>query len=133
VASNPTCADGTRLESISVYNISENGTLQTPNLSAELLTYCLDYFIDRRKGAVDEIVPKLTAMICFDNNYQKIDSQGLIIVPQHVAIVFGITMIISAICLAIAAAVSFECLFTYIFWKHLSRTSYFFLDFMAFT
>lgn len=119
MVSNPTCSDGTRLEHVDSYNISANGTLHykviaeesgtDSTFSAPLLSYCLDYFMDKKKRtetstSADDI-PKLTAMICFDTNYEM-DSKGLIIVPQSVAVVFGVTMIISAICLAIAAAVS---------------------------
>lgn len=107
VASNPTCSDGIRLEPIETYNISDNGTLQTPSFSAPLLSYCLDYFIDKAKGNTDErsLVPILKAMICFDTKYDELDSKGLIVLPHGVAVVFGITMIISAICLAVAAVV----------------------------
>lgn len=96
---------GTRLVPISEndYKITENGTLETSSFSAPLLNYCLDYFKDR--GKQEE--PKLSVMMCFDDEYDgRVDLKGLIELPYTVGVVFGITMIISAICLAIAAVVS---------------------------
>jgi hypothetical protein len=108
LSSSPHCQIGLRVEPLGEYNISKNGTLQTLDYSAPFLSYCVDYFVNKSITGVldDKMVPELKALVCFNEDLDNVDLQGLIVLPQELGIVFGISMIISAVCLAIAASVS---------------------------
>lgn len=105
MTSTPSCKTGFHLTQFpGGYNISADGSFGTSEFIAPFLTYCLDYFLSTDEPNAD---PLLKAMVCFDANKPR-DERGLVVVPPGAAILFGIAMIISAICLAIAAIVSYQ-------------------------
>lgn len=102
------------MRDVESYKINTEGNLVLEDIETPFLSYCLDYFYNKKSrdesSGVNNIglTPKLKAIICFPHNdsIDNDDQKGLIVVPESVAIIYGVALIASAICLAFAGIVS---------------------------
>lgn len=106
----PECEFGHSLLAINdTFHVSdEDGSLVTPYFTVPFLQYCLDHFTNLTSHEEDELgnAPVVKVLICFNHSQpEDFDSRGLHSVSVGLATVMGISLVLSATSIAIAALV----------------------------
>jgi hypothetical protein len=133
VHGSPTCQYGQFIKEIGNFSINPtDASFQSSNANATFENYCLDYFLEptkfnqqthNSKNAIpsgtdpEKMVtpipvrmPVLKVVSCFeqyeDQYADRLRKAGLVQNPYWVAVVYGVTLLISAFCILMAALVS---------------------------
>lgn len=83
-----------------------DSSLITPEYTFPFLQYCVDYFMDLNVPEDEQVVTKV--LMCFNHTSAFVDTRGLTTISVGFATVIGISLVLSAISIAIAALVSWR-------------------------